>query len=78
MFRMDQWANPEYFWLLLIVPLLIVWYWFRQRSSNPELRFSGLNAFENIPHSPKSWLIHSLFVLRLLAIILLIIALARP
>jgi len=78
MFELDQWANPEYFYLLLVIPLLVVWYWFRHRNSNPELRFSGLKAFENMPHSPKTWLIHSLFILRLLAITLLIVALARP
>lgn len=78
MFRMDQWANPEYFYLLLLIPLLIVWYWFRYRKSNPELRFSGLKAFENMGQGVKSWLFHSLFVLRLFALALLIIALARP
>jgi len=78
MFRIDQWANPEYFWLLLVIPLLIAWYWFRQRKSNPELRFSGLKAFENMPRSAKTWLVHSLFVFRLFAIALLIVALARP
>jgi len=78
MFELDQWANPEYFYLLLVIPLLVTWYWFRHRNSNPELRFSGLKAFENMPLSPKTWLIHSLFILRLLAITLLIVALARP
>ena len=62
MFEMDQWANPEYFYLLLVIPLLVVWYWFRYRNSNPELRFSGLKTFENMPRSPKTWLIHSLFI----------------
>lgn len=78
MFHIDQWANPEYFYLLLVIPLLIAWYWFRQRKSNPDLRFSGLKAFENMPRSAKTWLVHSLFVIRLLAIALLIVALARP
>jgi len=78
MFNVDQWANPEYFYLLLVIPLLVVWYWFRQRKSNPELRFSGLKAFENMPRSAKTWLVHSLFILRLLAIALLIVAIARP
>lgn len=78
MFDIDQWANPEYFYLLLVIPLLIVWYWFRNRKSSPEIRFSGLHAFERMGRSPKTWLIHSLFVLRLLTISLVIVALARP
>ncbi len=78
MFDIDQWANPEYLYALGIIPVLIIWYWFRHRNSSPELRFSGLKAFENIPGSPKTWLVHSLFALRVLAIGLLIVALARP
>ena len=77
-FKFDTWANPEYFWLLLVIPLLIAWYWFRHKNSNPEVRFSGLRVFSDMPGSPKTWLIHSLFVLRILAITLLIVALARP
>jgi len=58
--------------------LLIVWYWFKNSSSNAELRFSGVEAFGGITLSPRTWLIHSLFVFRILAIALLIVALARP
>lgn len=78
MFKIDIWANPEYLYLLVILPLLVVWYWFRHKNSNPELRFSGIKTFENMPRSPKVWLVHSLFILRLLALGLLIVALARP
>ena len=78
MFEIDTWANPEYLYALGIIPLLVVWYWFRHRSSSPDLRFSDLKAFENMPRSPKTWLVHSLFLFRILAIGLLIVALARP
>lgn len=78
MFDIDTWANPEYLYLLVILPLLVVWYWFRHRNSSPELRFSDLKAFESIPRSPKTWLVHSLFVFRLFTIGLIIVALARP
>ncbi|MEJ2596015.1 MAG: VWA domain-containing protein [bacterium] len=78
MFDIDIWANPEYLYALGIIPVLVVWYWFRHRSSSPEIRFSALKAFEDMPRSPKTWLVHSLFVLRMLTLALLIIALARP
>ena len=78
MFRIDTWANPEFFWLLLLLPVLIVWYWFRHKKRNAELRVSGLEAFSGVPVTAKVWMIHSLFVLRLLALALLIVALARP
>ena len=78
MFKIDTWANPEYFYLLAVIPLLVTWYWFRHRNTNAEFRFSGLRVFEGMSASPKTWLMHSLFVLRVLAIGLIIVALARP
>lgn len=78
MFNIDIWANPEHLYLLAILPVLVVWYWFRHKNSSPELRFSGIKTFEQMPRSAKVWLVHSLFVLRLLALGLLIVALARP
>ncbi|MCF6169868.1 MAG: VWA domain-containing protein [Bacteroidales bacterium] len=76
--RIDTWANPEYFWLLLVIPLLIAWYWFRNKNSHPDVLFSGLRVFSDMPKSPKTWLVHALFVLRIIALALLIVALARP
>ena len=78
MFNIDQWANPNYFYLLLVIPLLVAWYIWRYTRRYPGIKFSGLKPFENIPRSSKTWLVHSLFVLRVLAITLIIIALARP
>jgi len=78
MFNIDSWANPGYLYLLIAVPLLIVWYWFRHRNSDAEINFSGLEGFDGEAKSAKVWLRHSLFVLRLVAISLLIIAIARP
>ncbi len=76
--NIDNWANPEYLYLLLVIPLLVIWYWFKNSTVSADLRFSGLQVFNNMKTSPKTWLIHSLFVLRIFAIALLIIALARP
>jgi len=78
MMNIDNWANPEYLYLLLVIPLLIIWYWFKNKSVTAELRFSGLQVFDDMKTSPKTWLIHSLFILRMFAIALLIVALARP
>lgn len=78
MLNIDNWANPEYLYMLLVIPLLIAWYWFKNNKNTAELRFSGLQTFSEIKRSPKTWLIHSLFVLRMLAMILIIVALARP
>ncbi len=78
MFGIDTWRDPDYFYLLLLIPALIAWYVYRYRKSTPELLFSGLKPFEGTSRSLKTRLIHSLFVLRMLALMLLIIALAGP
>lgn len=74
---MIHFANPEWFWLLNSIPLLIVWYILRHRKLQPSFRLSTISFFD-APRSAVSFLRHSLFVLRLLAIAALIIALARP
>lgn len=71
-------AHPWVFILLIIIPLLSFWYYKRHGRASAPIAFSG---FENLQGIPSSWRVkwrHSLFVLRLLAIALLITALARP
>jgi Ca-activated chloride channel family protein len=71
-------ANKEMLWLLLVIPVIAAWYIWKNKSYNPELKVSSLSAFEGIKKSFKYYLRHSLIVLRLSAIALLIIVLARP
>ena len=70
-------ANPEFFWLFLSIPALIVWYFFKRNSHSATLKISSINGFKVKP-SILTKLKPALFVLRLLALSLLIIALARP
>jgi len=72
------WANPEYLYLLAVLPLAVIWYWFKNIRSNPEIKFSSLRNFEGMKRDWKVIFRHSLFVFRLVAIVFLIIALARP
>lgn len=78
MLNFDNWANPEYLYILLVIPLLVTWYWFKHNKNTADLRFSGLQMFSDIKPSPKTWLFHSLFIFRMFAIGLIIVALARP
>jgi Ca-activated chloride channel family protein len=71
-------ANPEYLILLLLVPVFILWYWKKQRKQLVELQISTVNVFHAIPRTWRQRLRHLLFVLRVLALALLIVALARP
>ena len=67
--------NPFFFWLLLIVPLVIVFYFYTNKIKYSRIPFSLLY---NDLSSLKSYFFTSLFILRLIAIVLIIIALARP
>ena len=70
-------ANPQFFWLLLVLPLMVVWYGYWNKKSKPNVTLSSTIAFKKIS-SWKDYLYHSLFALRLLAVALIITALARP
>ena len=71
-------ANPEYFILLAFVPLLAYWYWKRSRRQIAELKVPSVRVFHNFPRIWRQRFRHALFALRLLALVLLTIALARP
>lgn len=69
-------TNPDYSYLLLLLPLLWIAYALHHQRRNTHLQiasFNGLNA-----KSWKSWGRHLLFVLRTIAIGFLIIAFMRP
>jgi Ca-activated chloride channel homolog len=78
MFLNFEYANPGFLYLLLVVPLLAAWYWFRREKSIPTLQVSATEAFESTPRSIRHYLYHGMFLFRLIAISLLILAIARP
>jgi Ca-activated chloride channel homolog len=71
-------ANKELLWLLLIIPVIIAWYIFKNKSFHAEINVSSFSGFEGVQPSLKTRLRHSLIVLRVLAIALIIVVLARP
>ena len=70
-------ANPEFFWLFLLFPLLIAWQWFRRKKEVPSISFSSLQQFSAV-RTWRTTLRPLLYVLRGLALAALIVALARP
>jgi len=77
MFENIEFLNKELFWLLLLLPLALVWYIVKHTSQTAELKMSSLKGFK-ATSSIWSKLRHVLFALRLIALGLLITALARP
>jgi Ca-activated chloride channel family protein len=71
-------ASPGFLYLLLLLPVIIAFYIFRQQKTNAALSVPGLKQFENAGSTFRHWLRHILFGLRATVICLLIIILARP
>jgi Ca-activated chloride channel family protein len=71
-------ANPELLFLLLLIPGMAVWYYYRLHSKESDVRYSTLQPFAMVKYSMKERLRHLPFILRMSALTLAIIALARP
>ncbi|NCS87117.1 MAG: aerotolerance regulator BatA [Ignavibacteriales bacterium CG18_big_fil_WC_8_21_14_2_50_31_20] len=65
-------------YFLAIIPIMMFWYWKRNKKMTPDITFSSLKIFNEIKPTIKEKLVHLPFVLRSIAVALLIIALARP
>jgi len=74
----DKFANPEFLWLLLLLPAIGYYLWWRRKKIIVTLQFSSLQIFNNIPQTVRERLRHVPLALRLLAIAVFIIAFARP
>ena len=72
-------ANPHYLYLLLLLIPLIAWYVLKLRKKQASLQVSTIQAFD-VPkaRSFKVYMRHLPFVLRMIAIAVIIIILARP
>jgi Ca-activated chloride channel homolog len=71
-----SYANPDFFWLFLALPLAILWYVLKQKEQNASLRIPSIKGFG--PKGLLPQLKPVLFALRLLALSAIIVALARP
>ncbi|MDX9790963.1 MAG: VWA domain-containing protein [Candidatus Kapaibacterium sp.] len=72
-----KFANPEYLYLLLLLPLFILWYIYKERRQNLGFKLSSISGM-NTGKSLRIYLRHSIIVFRLILMGALIIALARP
>ena len=77
MFQNFEFLHPQFLWLLVLVPILGGWYFLVDKKDSATLTMASTKGFDLKP-SILSKLKPLLYVLRLLAISLLIIALARP
>lgn len=77
MFENIEFANPQFFWLLLLLPAALLWYVMTRKKDAAALTVPSLGGFKR----KRSWLSAlkpALFLLRLLALAAIITAMARP
>lgn len=70
--------NPEAFWLLVFVPVLIALYVYRQRKRKSTIKFPALSIARRAVPSRRVRLRHIVPALRLAALCCFVVALARP
>lgn len=71
-------ANIEYLFLLLLLIPYIIWYVLKRSKSEPSLQVSDTRAYMHAPKSFRNYLLHVPFVLRVIALSMIIVILARP
>jgi Ca-activated chloride channel family protein len=71
-------SDPSFLYLLLIVPASIAFYVLKQHKASASLRIPGLKPLEKTGTTIRNYLQHFLFAIRMTAVLLLIIVLARP
>ena len=77
MFDNFTFENPQFFWLLVLLPIAAVWYFLKRDKQQASLKMSSIQGFKK-NRSVLPYLKHGLFLLRLAALALLIVAMARP
>ena len=75
---MFRFADPYYLILLLLLPLMVWWYWRGRLRNTAKIMYSDIRLLKQVKPSLKQRLRPALFVIRLVAVALIVLALARP
>lgn len=70
--------NPEYLFLLFLLIPIFFWYFWELRKSDASIQISSHKTIRDFPKSFRVYFLHMPFALRVIALTLLILALARP
>ncbi len=77
MFKNFTFENPEFFWILLSIPLLIGWYLWQRNQQQAELKMGSTQGF--VKGTDIVSMLHPVLpLLKVLAIVFLVVAIARP
>ena len=78
MFSNVTFAYPWVLFLLLVIPVMIGWYFWKGFKRQPSVKYSSLGFLKGFSPTIRERLRHLPFILRILAVALFIVALARP
>lgn len=78
MFNNIVFAYPWVLYFLIIIPLIAAWYFYRGKKNRSAMIYSSFKLLPDNFSSLRTRFVHLPFLLRLIALALLIIALARP
>lgn len=70
--------SPGYFWLLVVAAIMLLWYFLWRRKAEPSLRFGSISPLRRLSPTWRVRLRHLPALLRIAAVVLLIVCLARP
>ncbi|MEA4916744.1 VWA domain-containing protein [Proteiniphilum sp.] len=73
-----EFLHPEYLYLLLLIIPLIVWYVLRLSKTQASFKLASTGAFRGMKPDFRVYMRHFPFVLRMIAIALIIVVIARP
>ena len=78
MFKDISFAYPWILFFLIIIPIMAAWYFWKGYRKQPSVKYSSLGFLKGFAPTFRERLRHVPFILRLLAVTLFIVALARP
>lgn len=73
-----EFLHPEYFWFLLVIPVYVAWYIWKNRKINTTIQVSTLSPMKGVGNSWKSYLRHLPMALRMMALVAAVCVIARP
>ena len=73
-----EYVYKDAFWLLLIIPILILWYILKENDKGKNVNISTLDNFDEPPFSFISLAKHFNFIIYLIGLALIIVTLSKP
>jgi Ca-activated chloride channel homolog len=71
--------DPQYFYLLIIIPIMMGWYVYRHLSRKKSaIKISSISVFKKAPQSIRQRFVHVPLILRIVSVAALIFVLAKP